>query len=76
MVRAFVKYIKVVSDKGRKSIPWEISGGRMPGITVGWGGSVIYALRGTVNIRLNYEGWREPIFGLYHIGGVEAGVVF
>ncbi len=64
-----------VRPKG-SPIPWEMSNGKKEGTTIGWGISCEYRLGANLTIRANYEGWREPLYPVYHLGSGEIRAYF
>jgi len=75
VVGSFIEIIDVKTNSGEKSVPWEISNGRMVGCTFGWGLNFMRTYKDILNLRLRYEGWIEPVIGNYQIGGLDIGAV-
>lgn len=74
--QAFLEFDQVAVNPRGSAIPYEMSDGKKEGLTIGWGISAEYRIGQNLTMRASYEGWREPIFPVYHIGSGEIRAYF
>ncbi|MCF7886055.1 MAG: hypothetical protein K9M80_06140 [Candidatus Marinimicrobia bacterium] len=72
----FVELDQVQVTPEKSSIPWEMSNGRKEGLTFGFGASIEYKIGRHLNLRANYEGWKEPQYDFYQLGNIELRAFF
>ncbi len=75
-VKFFTEIDNVKVTPAGNLIPWEMSNGKQEGLTYGWGASLEYRIGRNLSTRINYEGWNEPVRGLYNIGSAELRAMF
>lgn len=59
-----------------QAIPYEMGNGKKAGLTIGWGIATEYRLGNNLTLRASYEGWREPLYPVYHLGSGEIRAYF
>jgi hypothetical protein len=74
--KSFIEFNQVRVTPDNSTIPWEMSDGRKEGLTFGFGLSIEYKIARYLNLRANYEGWKEPYFNFYQLGNVELRAFF
>ena len=74
--KSFIEFNQVRVTPDNSTIPWEMSDGRKEGLTFGFGLSIEYKIARYLNLRANYEGWKEPYFDFYQLGNVELRAFF
>ena len=74
--KTFLEFNQVRVTPKNTALPWEMSNGKREGTTLGFGVSVEYKIGRHLNLRANYEGWKEPEFDFYQLGNVELRAFF